>query len=855
MSRRRRRPALRLVVVLLVLVLLVPVLAAVGALVFVNPEAWRPEIEAAALRATGRTLRLGGLSLVPSLLPTVAATDVALANIPGGSRPDMVTVARAEARLALLPLLAGRIEIARLLLLRPDILLETDAAGTPNWRFVTHPPAAAVPAPGAAPPGAMAAPAGGPPAILIRALRIEDGRIGWRDRADAAPTLVELRLLEAEARGLESPVTLGARAAYAGQAIALDAETGPLSRLLDPAAITPWPVKAALETPGARLTASGTIARPLDGAGYRLSVEGAAVSLTALDGLLSTHLPPLRQVAFTARVADAAANPSEAGRMQVTGIAVRAGDSDLDSMLRGLKLTHAELSAAALGEPVRAEAVGTLRGAPLRLTASLGPLANLLRSPARAAPYPVELAGEAAGATLAVKGSVAAPRLLSGIDLAMTARIPDLSALSVLAGRRLPALRPVTLDARVADREGGPGVAIRGLAVTAPEADVSGELVLGLAARPAIQATLASRRIDLDAILAALPPKSLPPMPAPESAPPNAVPPDAAPPPPKLPPPGAARLIPDGKLPFAALDVADADLRVSVGELRGGGASYRDLAVRLLLQDGRLVLDPATGSLPGGRLDIRLSADSRAVPPPAALSLRASGLALRPLLAALHVPGDIGGAADIDADLRGAGDTPRALAAGLGGRLGIAMTDGDLDNRLFGGIVAALLAGPQVPAELLGLDHPGRTRIRCLAVRADADNGLVNLSTLLLDTGRVLVHGAGTVNLRDEAIALRLRPMLRVGAPLVVPVRVGGTLLAPKIAADQPAAAGAATGLAAGLAGVPLGVLSAVIANERGGDVCAPALAAAHAGPRPPPPPAPPKGPNPAELLRGLLPR
>ena len=166
---------------------------------------------------------------------------------------------------------------------------------------------------------------------------------------------------------------------------------------------------------------------------------------------------------------------------------------------------------------------------------------------------------------------------------------------------------------------------------------------------------------------------------------------------------GAARLLPDDKLPFAALDAVDADMRLSIGELRSGGATYRDLSGRLFLQGGRLALDPVSAALPDGRLELRLSVDLRAVPPPVALALRAPGLALKPLLAALHLPGGLTGTADIDADLRGAGDTPKALAAGLGGRLGVAMTDGELDNGLLGSIVGAALTSARVPAAALAL--------------------------------------------------------------------------------------------------------------------------------------------------------
>ena len=579
---------------------------------------------------------------------------------------------------------------------------------------------------------------------------------------------------------------------------------------------------------------------------------------------------------------------------EVTGLGVRVGASDLDLLSPRLKLAHAELSAAALGEPVRAEAAGTLRGVPLRVTASFGPLASLLPDRPDPAPYPIELAAEAQGATLAVKGGVASPARLSGIDLAVTGRIPDLSFLARLAGTPLPALRPVTLDARVADRAGIPGLTVRGLAVTAPEADVSGELAIGLGPRPSLQATLSSRRIDLGAVLAAIQPiaasppaELLPDVPISDFPPAELSPPDlsgadlsrtdppqadlpparpalpAAPPPPPLPlPKHPGRLIPDTRLPFAVLDAADADLHVSIAELRAGGATYRDLSGRLSLQDGRLALDPVSGDLPGGRLDLRFSIDSRAASPPVALTLHAPGLSLAPLLAAFHRAGDLIGTVEIDADLHANGDTPQALAAGLGGRLGVAMTEGDLSNGLLGSIIGGLMTGTPVPAGVIGLDRSGTTHIRCLALRADTDGGIVTLSTALLDTSRALVYGAGTLNLRNEGIALRLRPMLKAGLPVVVPVRVSGTWQAPKIASDPAGSASAVAGLVAGLGvarGTPLGALAAEMANERIGDPCDPALAAARAVPRPappqPPPSAPAKPPGPADVPHALPPR
>src|ERR1700746_3896267 len=77
-----------------------------------NPNSWKPRIQEAVMRATGRKLSLNGpISLKWSLVPTIEARDVALANFDGGSRPQMVTAQSIEAEVALLPLLLNRLDI------------------------------------------------------------------------------------------------------------------------------------------------------------------------------------------------------------------------------------------------------------------------------------------------------------------------------------------------------------------------------------------------------------------------------------------------------------------------------------------------------------------------------------------------------------------------------------------------------------------------------------------------------------------------------------------------------------------------------------------------------------------------
>jgi uncharacterized protein involved in outer membrane biogenesis len=372
---------------------------------------------------------------------------------------------------------------------------------------------------------------------------------------------------------------------------------------------------------------------------------------------------------------------------------------------------------------------------------------------------------------------------------------------------------------------------------------VSGDLDIGLGARPSVRGTIQASHVDLDSLLASFA-EAKPPSPRPTAAPTAAQ--AAAPKPPDK----TARVIPDNPIDFGILGRQDADVRVNIAALQTGGVTYSDIAGHLVLQDGRLVLDPFAGVTPGGRLEARLAIDSSAAAPLVAVALHAPAIALQPIAVALGDPYAVSGTAFIDADLHGAGRSPHAIAASLDGRAALAVADGEVSNQMLGLVLGDVLKAAKLPDNLV--NGVGNTRLHCLAVRLDASHGVVTLPTLVADATRLLVEGGGTLDLGPETLALRLRPMLRTGPGIVVPVRIGGTFRNPKAAVD--------------LEGKN-GLLAALSAGEHGGDVCGPALAAARGGEAPvatsaaaaaaaaaPSPPAKPaKPPKPIDILRSLL--
>lgn len=670
------------------------VLAVGGAVLLArfDPNSLKPRIVAAVKQATGRDLALNGpIGLRLSPWPTVELRGVALANPPGYARPEMATLDRLDLRLAVLPLLRKRFEIARLILVQPNILLELDSQGRPNWRFTPAP----APAPGTAPPtgGHTSTGAKTSAEISLHEVQIEDATLAWRDDRTGRTDALAVQQLTAKAAAPGAPLQLLADASYDGVTFRLSGQVGPFARLRQP------------------------------DAGTRLSAQPAA-------------------------------------------------------------------------------------------------------------PMPVDITLQAANASLTVTGAIAHPETLSGADFALDATIPDLGTLSPLARRRLPAVTQIAFHGHLTDAPGGflHGAALHDVKLTTADGDLSGDIVLESGPVPALTGKLHADRIDADALLAEAAGPVTNPTPIAGGASLPAAPP---PPPPKPPPAGAARLFPDTPIPFGLLCQANADLALSVGDLKTGGTDYRATDLHVVLQDGRLRVAPLSAELPDGRLDASLSVDATAPAPLIAVTLHVPGLEVAPLLAAASLPGHTSGKLEVDAELHGAGDTPHAIAAGLDGRIGLAMQNGIIDAQLLNRLLGPVLQGANLPGLL---SHGGSGDLRCFALRADAQSGVAELRTLVLNSSMLSMDGSGSANLGEETLALQLRPQGRVGGTAItVALRVAGPMRSPNVAVNGLGTAESNVGTAAGAvigSATPLGWLGGMLGGSKllggaSGDSCAGPLALA----------------------------
>ncbi|MCB8880843.1 AsmA family protein [Acidisoma cellulosilytica] len=773
----RRRPWRRILLGGIAVIIVVPVVAVVAAVLTFNPNAYKDQITAAASQATGRQVTIAGpIAVKLSLIPTLTAQDVRIANIAGGAAPLMARISSIETRIALLPLLHHQIDIEALVLRHPTILLEKTADGRVNWLFQ---PTSNAAAPAAVPAPPVTVDTGhGPWQVAVHSLDITDGTVDWRDEQAGRTATVQLPKASLSAQGdattqpEDQPLAIDADLLWQKQPIHLTAKTGPIAHLTNTADQSSWPVQLTLTAAGATLSAQGGITDPRQARGYDLTLQAQIPALDAITPLLpqgilpaGQSLPPLHGVAFGAHLTDASQ-----GKPQLSNLSLQAQASDLSGIAPGLKLDSLSLVTAAPDQPVSVNILGDRQGLAFTLSGSIGPL-PLPGAPA--APLPVDLTLNAAQSNLHAQGSIQDPWSLRGLNLALSAQIANLAFLSPLAGAPLPAFTTLNGTATLTDAAASglaQGLALSALNLTAPQGDLEGALSIAFAPRLAIGANLRSAKLDLDQVLTATATTPAAPAAAPAPQPAAPAPATAA---------GPRKLIPDIALPIAALKSFDGSADLAFADLHFGGADYRALVAKASLSGGVLSLAPSSVVVPGGQLLAAGTIDTRGAVPTESFAMQAQNLAIAPLLKALQIPVAANGLVQVFANLTASGATTRQIAASVNGNFGLASVDGVIDAHALGSLIApAIRAGGVVPAELL--NAAGQVPMRCLAIRLNATNGNAAVAALLLDTPRLLVQGTGSLNFGLETLNLALTPELYLGEMAVtVPLDMGGTFADP----------------------------------------------------------------------------
>ncbi|MEA2782736.1 MAG: AsmA family protein [Rhodospirillaceae bacterium] len=410
--------------------------------------------------------------------------------------------------------------------------------------------------------------------------------------------------------------------------------------------------------------------------------------------------------------------------------------------------------------------------APLHVSGSVGS-PDLL---AGGAPYPIDLTVTSGDTSATVKGQVAQIATVQGVALDITAKGKALSDLNAATAVPLPPLGPYSFAGKVVDVPDG--YKVSGLQLTMGDSGLTGEASIFLnGKRPKIAGNFAATKIDLKDFGI-----------RPGSGQRGGA--------------GDGRVFPATPLPFGALSLMDADINFTAQQMIKAPVSMQNVRLAMTLADGRLQVKPFEAALAGGTVRVGLSVDGVKTPAPVSLDVTEQNAEAGSLLQVLVGSSVLsGGRANLKLTVNGAGNSVRAIVAGLNGKLDYTMGPGNINNDFAKLILADLF-------KLLSFGGGGdSSNLKCLVARFDINRGLATTRQLVTDTSGATIVGKGTINLATEGLDLHLVPYATATnlANLAIPMIVGGTMASPHVVPDAEAMATGAIGM---VANAPVNVLN-----------------------------------------------
>jgi uncharacterized protein involved in outer membrane biogenesis len=258
---------------------------------------------------------------------------------------------------------------------------------------------------------------------------------------------------------------------------------------------------------------------------------------------------------------------------------------------------------------------------------------------------------------------------------------------------------------------------------------------------------------------------------------------------------------------------------------------FNDLNAHVLLDDGKLSLDPLRFGVAGGQLTSTIRLDGSRTPMQGRAQLSARNFKLKELFPTFAPLQTSFGALHGDVDLSGTGNSVAALLGTSNGDVRMLINDGAVSRELME--LAGLNVGNYVVGKLFGDKD---VRINCAAADMGVKDGVLTTRMVVFDTENALIHVDGTANFKTEQLDMTIDPQSK-GVRIISlrsPLYVRGTFKKPDAGVKTvPLLARGAGMLALGAIVAPVAGLVALVAPSGGGDQvneCAPLLAKMKAG-------------------------
>jgi uncharacterized protein involved in outer membrane biogenesis len=391
---------------------------------------YRGVIETAVKNATGRQLVIrGDLALLVSLKPKLVVSDITLANAPWGEHPLMARIGRFEARIKLLPLVLGDLDITEIELNDAELNLETDASGRANWTldpartsrtdfwFINR--------------------------LMLNHLSLQRLAVTHRDGRTGLTARYDLDALELTRSPAAESLSVKLAGRLNGQPAALSGQTGAVGKLFFQER---FPVALQGEIAGAETTLRGDIGKILSLRDLDLEVQAKGADLALLGTEIGVRLPKTDRFDLSAHLG------GSADALTVTNVSGSTWRGTHQFQLKGEignLNTLADMDLAFQSDGVNLAELGPIIGQALPQTEAFRVSGRLIGSTGALRIEETAAAFSRGGLKLSADGNISDISAGRGLDLMLNCSGTDLAELGPIIGTSLPNSGPFGISGRL----------------------------------------------------------------------------------------------------------------------------------------------------------------------------------------------------------------------------------------------------------------------------------------------------------------------------------------------------------------------------------------------------------------------
>ena len=389
---------------------------------------------------------------------------------------------------------------------------------------------------------------------------------------------------------------------------------------------------------------------------------------------------------------------------------------------------------------------------------------------------------EVGKAKAGIDGKITNPKEAKGLDFIITFETDTLTNINGLAGTKLPAIGPIKLTTKLADKDNG--YQLSDLKFIAGKTDLTGSALINLKGnRPALTASLSSNLVDLVPFASEKKEKVK-----------------------------KKKVFSSDTLPFDALKSADVKLDIKAKQIKTADLTMTNVNMVMNLKNGKLAISPLNAGVGEGSIALNMNLDA-SNSKTAKMNTEINVKNFHPSTLPDFKEKFKDGKTDATINVRGNGKSVAAIMAGLNGKFLAQMGPGTLKSSATSAATTDLFTGIK-NAVYGGKDSGGDTQIVCGVVNLKIKDGIATADKgIAISTKKMNVIGSGIINLKTEELDIAIDPQAREGVGISVGklaelVKIGGTLAEPKAVPSTEAALKAAASVGTAVATGGLSIIT-----------------------------------------------